>query len=104
MRSPKIFRSEQEGSAVTFERLAVSADQIIEYNLPTRPTKKTDSRSGGFKGESVELDALSTAQLHGLVENAITRHLDQEHLDRTAMIEEAERNSLDDLIDRLVDG
>jgi len=40
-----------------FERLAVTPEQIIEFNLPTRPTKTTDTRARGFIGESVEVDA-----------------------------------------------
>jgi hypothetical protein len=35
---------------VYFERVAVTAAQITDLGLPTRPTKKTDSRSKGFEG------------------------------------------------------
>lgn len=85
---------------IEFDRLAVSADQIVEYSLPTRPTKKSDSRSKGFTGESVELDALSTSQLHELVETAITQHLDKGQLDRTLKIEEQEQKSLEEFLGR----
>ncbi|MDP9460819.1 MAG: hypothetical protein M3Q22_11425, partial [Actinomycetota bacterium] len=40
---------------VTFERLAVTPEQVIAWSLPTRPTKSTDSRAGGFDGGSVEV-------------------------------------------------
>jgi hypothetical protein len=37
----------------TFERIAVNPDQIAAWNLPTRPTKQTDSRAKGFGAASV---------------------------------------------------
>src|SRR5215472_2490733 len=43
---------------IHFVRVAVNPEQITALNLPTRPTKKTDSRSKAFKGESVEVDAI----------------------------------------------
>src|SRR4051794_37923123 len=42
---------------ISFERVAVTREQIAAYGLPTRPTKQTDSRARGFEGESVEVDA-----------------------------------------------
>jgi hypothetical protein len=75
-------------------RLAVLAEQIAEWDLPTRPTKRSDTRAAAFEGQSVELDALSPAVLRGLVKEAITRHLDPEVLARTRVIERAERETL----------
>ena len=43
---------------ITFERIAVNEYQIKLLNLPTRPTKTTDTRSKGFGDISVELDAM----------------------------------------------
>jgi hypothetical protein len=43
---------------IIFERIAVTEQQIAAYNLPTRPTKITDSRAKSFVGESVEVDAI----------------------------------------------
>lgn len=43
--------------------VAVTQDQIDAYDLPTRPTKETDSRSRNFHGESVEVDALPPSVL-----------------------------------------
>src|SRR4029079_4766839 len=44
---------------IVFERIAVTPGQIRTLDLPTRPTKSTDSRSKKFGDAiSVELDAL----------------------------------------------
>src|SRR5262252_8771360 len=51
-------------AAITFERLAVTAEQIAEWNLPTRPTKASDTRAKNFGSAiSVELDAIEPNQL-----------------------------------------
>ena len=41
---------DREPRKVTFARLAVTEDHIRDLNLPTRPTKQTDSRAHGFEG------------------------------------------------------
>jgi hypothetical protein len=86
------------GAEVHFARLGVNEDQIALLNLPTRPTKTTDSRAGSFKGESVDLDALPAEEFRRLVSHAITQHIDPDVLERTRQIEEVERESLDALV------
>ena len=61
---------------LTFERVAVKAWQIEAWNLPTRPTKTTDTRAKKFKGASVELDTIPPDDLRVLVRGCIERHLD----------------------------
>jgi hypothetical protein len=79
---------------VTFERVAVTPEQIEELALPTRPTKATDSRSKGFHGDSVEVDAIEPATLRRMVEDCITRHIDPDAYRRLQEVEAAERETL----------
>jgi hypothetical protein len=79
---------------VHFERLAVTPAQIALYNLPTRPTKSSDSRSGNFVGGSVEVDAIPPSTLRQIVEDAITQHIDPEALRLTRIAEQSEREIL----------
>jgi hypothetical protein len=79
---------------IHFERVAVNPDQIRKMRLPTRPTKKTDSRSKNFTGESVEVDAIPAATLRTLVRNRIARHLDAEEVGRLEVVEAQERATL----------
>jgi hypothetical protein len=58
-----------------FERIAVKQWQIEEWNLPTRPTKTSDTRSKSFGDISVELDAINPDRLRSLVTAAIEIHL-----------------------------
>jgi hypothetical protein len=77
-----------------FEQLAVTDWQISEWNLPSRPTKKSDPRAKGFSTESVELDAIHPDELRRLVQDAIDRHIDQDELRVLKVAEESERELL----------
>jgi hypothetical protein len=79
---------------ITFERIAVTEDQIDKYRLPTRPTKTSDTRARNFTGESVEVDALPTSILRQIVEDAIVVHIDKVALSITRMAEREERRLL----------
>lgn len=82
------------GANLECERLAVTAQQIEDWNLPLRPTKRTSSRAAGFKGGSVEVDAVPTPLLRETVEKAITKHIDPVALSITRAVEESERDML----------
>jgi len=88
---------------IHFERLAVLPEQIRNWHLPTRPTKKTDSRSKGFGDISVELDAIHPDQLRDLVQVAIEEHLPADELRTLKIAEENERGFFLDLVNRLTD-
>ena len=83
---------------VTFECVAVTPEQIESMKLPTRATKKTDSRSKNFVGESVDVDALPPKVLRQLVSDCITQHVDQRAYDVLKEAEESERSALTSLI------
>lgn len=79
---------------LTFTRLAVLPHQIEDMDLPTRPTKQSDSRSRSFEGESVEVDAIPAPVLRRMVEEAILRHVDDDELAALERIEAAERETM----------
>ena len=77
---------------IVFKRLAVLPQQIKEWNLPTRPTKQSDSRAKRFGDRpSVELDAIHPEQLRSLVEDAITQHMPQGRFAELMLAEASER-------------
>lgn len=79
---------------IHFERLAVLPEQIRDWNLPTRPTKKSDSRAKRFEGDSVELDAIHPDTLRQIVQEAIEQHLPENQLEILEVAEESERSIL----------
>jgi hypothetical protein len=86
---------------IHFERIAVTPVQIMDWDLPTRPTKASDSRAKAFGSNlSVELDAIEPNQLRTLVRETIERHLPAEQFEVLKAAEQSER----DTIMRLVEG
>jgi hypothetical protein len=83
---------------LTIERVAVLEEHIAQLKLPARPTKKSDSRSKSFKGDSVEVDAIDPATLREMCERYITQHIDADELQRTQDVEAAERETLATMI------
>lgn len=77
---------ERQGLDVNIERIALTPEQIEQYDLPPAPTKTTDSRRGRFVLEHgdacVELDALPPDVLRNLVATSIRRHIDMEAFHR----------------------
>lgn len=89
---------------IYFERIGVTEEQIAEWNLPTRPTKTSDTRAKGFGAISVELDAIPPDTLRRLVERAINYHLPQHQYQVLMAAEESERQLLTNLISGLETG
>ena len=82
------------GADFGFERMAVTLDQIAEWDLPTRPTKKKGTHAKSFEGDSVELDAIPPKTLKWLIEWCITHHIYQPSYDALMAAEESERETL----------
>jgi hypothetical protein len=85
-------------AVIEFERIAVTPTQITLWNLPTRPTKQTDSRARGFGEISVELDAIEPGILRALVQRAIERHLPAEQFEVLKVAEASERQLIKGLV------
>jgi len=86
---------EYSGDAkVIYQRIAVTHDQVFELNLPTRPTKPTDSRAKAWEGDSVELDAIPANILKALVRSYILSHIPEHTRGHLATVEQNERAAL----------
>jgi hypothetical protein len=83
------------GAEIHFERPAVTRAQVDEWNLPSRPTKMTDTRSKKFVGTSVELDAIPARKLRELVREPIERHVDKKQLELLQIAKKSERELLE---------
>jgi hypothetical protein len=83
---------------ITFERLAVTRQQIALWHLPSRPTKTSDTRAKGFGKTSVELDSIEPQRLRSLVQNVIEVHLPARQFKVLKAAEESERELLTSLV------
>lgn len=84
------------GAQFTFVEAALTADQVVSMRLPTRPTKRSDSRAKSWQGgdSSVELDAIPPNELRRMVRSVIEQHIDTATLEMTRKIEKEERASV----------
>jgi hypothetical protein len=80
------------------ERLAVEPWQVEAWSLPSRATKKTDTRAAKFQKEfgdvSVELDAIPPNMLRKIIGDAIARHADADAIGRLKDVEAMEREQI----------
>jgi hypothetical protein len=86
----------------TVERVALTKDQIRQFRLPMRPTKRDGNRHAkDFTGDSVELDALPSRELRRLVRACIERHISPQELETLRAAEESERDIISQFADQL---
>lgn len=81
-------------------RIALNAEQVVEYDLPAQMGKSTDSRAAGFverHGElvQVELDALPLDALRGLYADAIRSYWDRSAYETVLEREHHDRQQLE---------
>lgn len=78
-----------------FVQLAVLPEQILQWELPSRPTKKKgNTHAKDWDGDSTELDAIHPGTLRQLVGEAIAQHLPLGEVDALRVAEESEREAL----------
>lgn len=89
------------GAKFTFHNYAVTPEQIKRLNLPTRPTKRTDSRAKDWQGGSVELDAIPAKTLRAMINEVIESYIDPDIYSRTRRTESLERDTLAQVLNTL---
>lgn len=83
---------------ITVEKLALTMDQVDEYNPPPNPAKLTDSRATGFVkkygNHSWEVDALPPTVLRDLITSRLDELIDDELVEPIREKEEADKDLL----------
>ena len=75
-----------------FTRLAVTPDEIVEFDLPTVPPKMTDRRA--FTGATCQCEAIAPDVLSRIVRDAIEERIDRAVFDRVLRKEQKMRREL----------
>ena len=81
------------GVDLTFHRLAITQDQIAEFDLPTKPRKETDRRAQHVKA-TVEAEAMPAGILRHLLRGKIELFLPSHALEVARVAEQSERAAL----------
>jgi hypothetical protein len=80
--------------SVQFERVALTAGQVKDFDLPTAPPKATDSRSKAWAGETCQLEALPPNVIADILTGHIARHFDADQFDAELLREATERQNI----------
>jgi hypothetical protein len=90
---------ERTGCFSNVVRVALTPEQVTDYNLPPAPGKATDSRAAAFTARhgqlvQVELEALDPTDLRQLYEGALTAFWDTSAFDLALEQERADVEAL----------
>ena len=83
-----------EAPELTFQRVAITPQQIIDHALPTKPVKSTQSRLRYDIAETVEAEAMRPDTLRQIVADAFNPMLDHKVLEHMRVVEASERHDL----------
>lgn len=90
---------------IIVNRVALTMDQINEFNPPPNPAKVTDSRFEAYNDEygdeSWELDALNPEYIGLLIEESVVDLIDEEKWDKAVKLRDAGRAKLLDAANRM---
>jgi hypothetical protein len=87
-------KTDWPGIQVEFRRVALTAAQVKEYELPTAPPKATDSRSRSWTGETCQLEALPPDDIADLLRSAIEDVISPTRFEIDRQIEALERRRI----------
>lgn len=94
-------------AVVDVRKLAITPDQVAQYNPPPNPAKMSDSRAARFVEEhgydSYEVDALPPDVLTQIANDAFAEYIDQDLLDQVSSQERAGKAAIQRLIDRVME-
>ncbi|NIA67605.1 hypothetical protein HBA54_03280 [Pelagibius litoralis] len=87
--------ADETGVEVLFKDVAVTAEQVRAWSLPTRPPKRKSPADRKWPYTfACELDAIPPDRLRQIVKDAIDPHLPQQQLNVLKVAEESERELL----------
>ena len=93
------------GARTRVIKLAITPEQVEEYQPPPNPAKLTDSRAAAFVAkhgyDSYEVDALPPTALRDIINAAVDEYLDQELRDQVVAQETEDKRELFKLAQRL---
>ncbi|MDW3118269.1 MAG: hypothetical protein R8G60_11150 [Roseovarius pacificus] len=86
------------GVSVDFHRVALTREQVAEYDLPTAPPKATDTRSKNWTGGTCQLEALPPNIIADILNDALWKHIDPDQYLEDCEAEETDRAEITRLL------
>ena len=100
--NPDAYPYVDQESGFIYRRVALTEEQVGEYDLPTAPPKKTDSRTAAWVGETCQAEAMAPDDLAELLDRAITGEMDMDTYRRILEQEETDRKELTEEVQRII--
>ena len=90
------------GGVVEFKRVALTREQVVKYNLPGAPPKKS-SHSTGWRAadDAVQAEALAPNDLAAEIRQAVEAELDLDLMEVAKSGEAADRDRFDEMMRKL---
>lgn len=88
---------------IAAHRVALTADQVDEHDLPTAPPKSSDTRSANWIGETCQAEAMPPDLLAQIVDTAIRDRIDLELWEEIVAEEQDERDEIVAAVDQFLD-
>lgn len=82
-------------------RVALTVEQVEEYDLPTAPPKSSDSRSRNWDGDTCQAEAMPPDVLQDVVKEAVEDVIDQDAYQKVLDAEEDERGRIEEWLEAL---
>jgi hypothetical protein len=79
-------------------RVALTPEQVEEYDLPTAPAKPSDTRSRNWVGETTQAEALPPDLLKDIIVEAVESRFDMDKLEKIRQNEEEQREIMEDRV------
>jgi len=96
------------GAGATVQKVALTMDQVQEYNPPPNPAKSTDSRFDAYQAEhgnqSWEVDALPPNVLEDLIHAAIRERVSAHNMRKVILQEEEDKANFAKALDKATEG
>ena len=89
------------GGSIEAVRVALTREQVQQYDLPTAPAKTSDTRSVNWDDDTCQLEAMAPDQIAQLVVEAIEEWIDLDLLIETEAEEAEQRESIIAEFDRI---
>lgn len=88
-------------AAIIPRRVALTLEQVEEYDLPTAPPKSSDSRSANWDGDTCQAEAMPPDILQSVVREAVEAEIDMDAYQEIVDAEEDERGRIEEWLEAL---
>lgn len=91
------------GIDIDLKRISLLEEQVVDWNLPPAPAKKTDSRTANWDGlGQVELDAVHPNKLRKLCSDSILQYFNQELFEELLIQEKEEKKEYQNILKKFI--